>query len=300
MKTKTNLGAKTEVESPQAWIAIKRNRQKIYNTKGKTQVYLKDGQEFQIELFNPTQNKYLVKIKINGNYQSDRGLILNPGQRYFLDRFIDEDRKLEFSTYEVEDSKAAKKAIERNGLVEVEFYQETFLHGSIISYPKTYIQPNWQTNPGYFWSVNSSTGMVEINKGYSNGVLNNSVGSGTITLGGSDLNNITYTSLNNITYTSGTSTIGTNCSLTSNYSSVVGDASIETGRVEKGEKSDQKFEESYGTFSSWASHITTVQIIPVSQKPVETQEIRSYCTECGSRIKKQTWKFCPNCGTETN
>lgn len=281
MKTTTNTyTVKSGTEFPQAWIAIKRNRQKTYNKQGKTQVYLKDGQEFQIELFNPTQIKYLVKFKINGNYQSDRGLILNPGQRYFLDRFIDEDRKLEFSTYEVEDSKEAKKAIERNGLIEVEFYQETYLHGSIISYPKSYTQPVWTINPNNFWYGSPNTFGI-----------NSTVGSGTITLGGSTVNNISFTS--------GTTAIGTAYSSTSNYSSVVNDASIETGRVEKGEKSNQKFEDGYGTFSSWASHTTTVQIIPVSQKPAETQEIRSYCTGCGSRIKKQTWKFCPNCGTET-
>jgi hypothetical protein len=284
MKTTTNTYVVNPgTESPQAWVAIKRNRQKIYNRQGKTQVYLKDGQEFQIELFNPTQTRYLVKFKINGNYQADRGLILNPGQRYFLDRFIDEDRKLAFSTYEIEDSKAAKKAIEKNGLLEVEFYSETFLHGNIISYPKIYNTPNWSqpiwtTNPSTFWY------------GTSNGISNNAGGSSTLTLAGSTINNVSYTS--------GTVNCGTTYTSTSNYSSVVNDASIETGRVEKGEKSDQKFEQGYGTFGSWASYTTTVQIIPLSQKPAEAQEIRSYCTGCGSRIKKQTWKFCPNCGTE--
>ena len=286
MKTTTNtFVVKSETESPQAWIAIKRNRQKIYNRQGKTQVYLKDGQEFQIELFNPTQTRYLVKFKINGNYQADRGLILNPGQRYFLDRFIDDDKKLEFSTYEIEDSKAAKKAIEKNGLLEVEFYAETFLHGNIISYPRIYTTPNWSqpiwtTNPHQFWG------------GTSAGIFNNAGGSSTLTLAGSTVNNITYTS--------GTVACGTTYTSSANFSSVVNDASIETGRVEKGEKSDQKFEEGYGTFGSWASYTTTVQIIPLSQKPAEAQEIRSYCTGCGSRVKKQTWKFCPNCGTETN
>jgi len=285
MKTSTNTYVvNSGTESPQAWVAIKRNRQKIYNGQGKSQVYLKDGQEFQIELFNPTQTRYLVKFKINGNYSSDRGLILNPGQRYFLDRFIDEDRKLAFSTYEIEDSKAAKKAIEKNGLLEVEFYSETFLHGNIISYPKIYNTPNWSqpiwtTNPSTFWY------------GTSNGISNNAGGSSTLTLAGSTINNVSYTS--------GTVNCGTTYTSTSNYSSVVNDASIETGRVEKGEKSDQLFEQGYGTFGSWASYVTTVQIIPLSQKPVEAQEIRSYCTGCGSRIKKQTWKFCPNCGTET-
>ena len=286
MKTTTNtFVVKSETEFPQAWVAIKRNRQKIYNRQGKTQVYLKDGQEFQIELFNPTQTRYLVKFKINGNYQADRGLILNPGQRYFLDRFIDDDKKLEFSTYEIEDSKAAKKAIEKNGLLEVEFYAETFLHGNIISYPRIYTTPNWSqpiwtTNPHQFWG------------GTSAGIFNNAGGSSTLTLAGSTVNNITYTS--------GTVACGTTYTSSANYSSVVNDASIETGRVEKGEKSDQKFEEGYGTFGSWASYTTTVQIIPLSQKPAEAQEIRSYCTGCGSRVKKQTWKFCPNCGTETN
>ena len=286
MKTTTNTYVvKSETEFPQAWVAIKRNRQKIYNRQGKTQVYLKDGQEFQIELFNPTQTRYLVKFKINGNYQADRGLILNPGQRYFLDRFIDDDKKLEFSTYEIEDSKAAKKAIEKNGLLEVEFYAETFLHGNIISYPRIYTTPNWSqpiwtTNPHQFWG------------GTSAGIFNNAGGSSTLTLAGSTVNNITYTS--------GTVACGTTYTSSANYSSVVNDASIETGRVEKGEKSDQKFEEGYGTFGSWASYTTTVQIIPLSQKPAEAQEIRSYCTGCGSRVKKQTWKFCPNCGTETN
>ena len=284
MKTTTNTHVvKSETESPQAWVAIKRNRQKIYNRQGKTQVYLKDGQEFQIELFNPTQTRYLVKFKINGNYQADRGLILNPGQRYFLDRFIDDDKKLAFSTYEVEDTKAAKKAIEKNGLLEVEFYAETFLHGNIISYPRIYTTPNWSqpiwtTNPSTFWY------------GTSNGISNNAGGSSTLTLAGSTINNVSYTS--------GTVNCGTTYTSTSNYSSVVNDASIETGRVEKGEKSDQLFEQGYGTFGSWASYTTTVQIIPLSQKPAEAQEIRSYCTGCGSRIKKQTWKFCPNCGTE--
>ena len=286
MKTTTNTYVvNSGTESPQAWVAIKRNRQKIYNGQGKSQVYLKDGQEFQIELFNPTQTRYLVKFKINGNYSSDRGLILNPGQRYFLDRFIDEDRKLAFSTYEIEDSKAAKKAIEKNGLLEVEFYSETFLHGNVISYPKIYNTPNWSqpiwtTNPSTFWY------------GTSNGISNNAGGSSTLTLAGSTINNVSYTS--------GTVNCGTTYTSTSNYSSVVNDASIETGRVEKGEKSDQLFEQGYGTFGSWASYVTTVQIIPLSQKPAEAQEIRSYCTGCGSRIKKQTWKFCPNCGTENN
>jgi hypothetical protein len=277
MKTTTNTYVvNSGTESPQAWVAIKRNRQKIYSGRGKTQVYLKDGQEFQVELFNPTQTRYLAKIKINGSYQSDRGLILNPGQRYFLDRFIDEDRKLAFSTYEIEDSKAAKKAIEKNGLLEVEFYAETtfFSTSGTTQWRNPYLYGGTLTVPGTINTFNTTT----------TGITN------PFTYGGSNL------SLTSSSTGSMKTPYPTN---SSNYSSIVNDASIETGRVEKGEKSDQSFEDGHGTFNSWASYTTTVQVIPLSQKPVETQEIRSYCTGCGSRIKKQTWKFCPNCGTES-
>ena len=264
MKTTLNVSAGSS--NPQAWIAIQKNRQKIYGNEGKSQVYLKDGQEFQIELFNPTQTRYLVKFKINGNYSSDRGLILNPGQRYFLDRFIDEDRKLSFSTYEVEDSKEVKKAIEKNGLLEVEFYSELIpLNGNGLILSGNYY---YNTNPCFTFT------------GTSNFTTTNTYLGGT--LRGTTLNS---GALTNTIYCSD-----------SNISSSVNDASIETGRVERGEKSNQSFENGYGTFNSWASHSTVIQIIPKSQKPVETNEIRNYCSGCGNRLKKQTWKFCPNCG----
>ena len=263
---KTSLHVSAGSSNPQAWIAIQKNRQKVYGNEGKSQVYLKDGQEFQIELFNPTQTKYLVKFKINGNYSSDRGLILNPGQRYFLDRFIDEDRKLSFSTYEVEDSKEVKKAIEKNGLLEVEFYSE-------------FVPPNGNR---LLWTDNYYSGTIPFFTGTSN--------SGTTNF---NLSN-TVTSLNLVSGTL-TNTTAAYCS-SSNISSQVNDISIETGRVERGEKSNQNFENGFGSFNSWASHSTIIQIIPKSQKPAETHEIRNYCSGCGNRLKKQNWKFCPNCG----
>ena len=266
MKTSQNLSV--DSGNPQAWIAIQKNRQKVYGSNGNSQVYLKDGQEFQIELFNPTQTKYLVKFKINGNYQSQRGLVLNPGQRYFLDRFIDEDRKLGFSTYEVENSKQAKQAIEKNGLLEVEFYSEV-------------VYKNPFTLQG-----NTSTWTYYGNQGSGGNYWLNGFG-GTITNCVSGSNTTTISNGNGISFT--------NCSSTSTLTS---DVSIETGRVEKGEKSNQSFSESFDSFNSWISFSTKVQILPRSQKPAETSEIRSYCTGCGSRNKKQNWKFCPNCGTK--
>jgi hypothetical protein len=269
-------------DTPQAWVAIKRNRQKIYDGKGSTpsQIFLKDGQEFEIELYNPTPSRYLVKFKINGKYQSDRGLILNPGQRYFLDRFIDEDRKLAFQTYEVENTETNQKATEKNGLLEVEFFSEVEV--------KFNTSGKWTTWPNYIWYQNSGT-----NPNYTlfNGVLNT---------GSSNLSGTLTTTGGTTTTTNSASNFYCSTGLESNVKTLSMDNSFETGRVEKGGKSEQEFSSAYGDFNSWAAYTSEVQIIPLSQKPVETQEIRSYCTGCGSRMKKTTWKFCPNCGTENN
>ena len=281
-------------DTPQAWVAIKRNRQKIYDGKGSTpsKIYLKDGQEFEIELYNPTSNRYLVKFKINGKYQSDRGLILNPGQRYFLDRFIDEDRKLAFQTYEVENTKTNQKATEKNGLLEVEFFAEVEV--KLNQWNGTYTPPNYWYNSGTpNWNLYNGT----TSKGSSNlvGTLttSNSGSATTVTFDTANLSNSTFTSNTANTFYCSTG-------MESNVKTLSLDSSFETGRVEKGGKSDQEFKNGYGDFYSWAAYTSEVQIIPLSQKPVETQEIRSYCTGCGSRMKKTTWKFCPNCGTENN
>lgn len=273
MKTSQNLSV--DSRNPQAWIAIQKNRQKVYGSNGNSQIYLKDGAEFQIELFNPTQTKYLVKFKINGNYQSQRGLVLNPGQRYFLDRFVDEDRKLAFSTYEVENSKQVKQAIEKNGLLEVEFYAES-------SFQNSFSLRGTSTTTTYWGGTNYLVG---------NYLVGNYCTDGNISISNSNFTSgISFGTTNSINGTS-----FTNCTSTPTLTS---DVLTETGRVERGEKSDQSFNDSYDRFNTWVSFSTKVQILPRSQKPAETSEIRSYCIECGSRNKKQNWKFCPNCGTK--
>ena len=75
---------------------------------------------------------------------------------------------------------------------------------------------------------------------------------------------------------------------------------FETGKVEKGLKSNQTLKSGYGTFNAWPCSVYHYKILPESQKAVKYGEIRSYCTDCSTRIKKSTWKFCPNCGTSTN
>ena len=254
------------------WIAVSNSRQKIYGNK---HVLLDDNQEFQIELYNPTSIKYLAKIYVNGKIISYSGLVLKPGQRYFLDRFIDEDRKLLFSIYEVEgDNEEVQKAIAENGFIKVEFYAEDTTPNNCWS------GISWVTTstPIYYYSGNPFT---------------------TTTASFSTLSgNITNTS----TFSSSTTANVANAFVAGSLSdaqATIGSESKkmkETGRVEKGSRSDQSFGNDYSKYSWAVNYISEYQILPRSAKPVEISEIRSYCPGCRTRIKKKTWKFCPSCG----
>lgn len=264
-------------QNPEAWVAISNNRQKIYGSDDDL-VYLEDGQEFQIELFNPTQISYLAKIYLNGNLISKSGLVIKPGQRYFLDRHIDENKKLLFSTYDVDSSEEVKKAIENNGNIRVEFYPEVFMNHFSLPFP-TYVPYN-------SWNGTYIGNLVNL-------VTSDSSGS---VIGKTNLGDSTKTT--NISYYSSTNSISSNLSdfTYSTTNNLVNPDLIETGRIEKGEKSEQSFGRDHGTYSTIWAYSSEYKILPKSAKPMEVSEIRSYCTKCGTRMKKKSWKFCPNCG----
>jgi hypothetical protein len=83
-----------------------RGRLKIYST---NTVYLEKGEEFEIEIFNPTTDSILAKIEINGQLIANTGLVLKPAQRVFLERYFDVDRRFKFDVYEVENWEKLKK-----------------------------------------------------------------------------------------------------------------------------------------------------------------------------------------------
>lgn len=250
-------------------------------------VYLKNGDEFEIELFNPTQNKVLAKIEVNGN-SIGNGIILRPGERIYLERYLSEAKKFLFETYNVEaTTNDVEAAIAINGNVNVKFYKETF-NGVLTLNPS--ITSNWVSN----WGGNATYTTLS------------SPSTGTYV-------NYPMTTLNgtsNISYTSGVS-LDFNSSQTSNTISGVNtfagpnkrslkkEKSIETGRVEKGSSSKQTFD--YDNSSSWESFPSTTnwwKIKPVSEKLFVKSDLVTYCTECGSKRKKDTHKFCPHCGTK--
>jgi len=104
--------------NPTAFITVKKQRQK---QNGKN-IYLHDKTEFEIELYNPTNDSVKATIELNGKSISTSGIALKPGQRVFLERFLDIDRKFLFETYDVDSNEINSKAIEDNGLVVVRFF----------------------------------------------------------------------------------------------------------------------------------------------------------------------------------
>ena len=255
----------TQVGNPTAHITKKKSRLKVYN--GKI-VFLNDKDNFEFEIHNPKQRSVLCKIKLNGEYISNNGVIIKPGQRVFLERFLDSNNKCEVSPYMIDPTTPNWSAIELNGDVLIEFYDEhqisnhiTFVGGSV------------------------STGFTTINTGspYWGGISNTS-----------NYNSMYYnttltsTSSNNFNFNSTPFNERTDLNLNN---------SVETGRVEKGEKSNQSFVNSYETFAPYTSHTVEFKIIPLGNKNKNVEEIRQYCTECGTKVKKN-YKFCPSCGNK--
>ena len=291
-----------------ATITRKKNRVKSYGSSASVQplqYFLKDGEEFEVELFNPHTIQVLARIKINGTPISSSGVVLMPGQRVFLERFIDTNEKFIFKTYEVEDSKEAKAAVAKNGDILVEFFHERiktpYVPLNIVTYP-TITWPSVYPYGGPYWYYGGSGSTL--NSPYNmpfGSTLTNTVSNCNIN---TDLNNISFTtsSLGGGTTTSNcfysSSDLGSNITMDSLSLNEELTKSVETGRIAGGTASNQTFETVYGDFNTYSTNTISMKLLPDSQKPVEVSEIRSYCPGCRSRIKKTSWKFCPSCGED--
>jgi hypothetical protein len=256
-------------------ITRNRNRAKIYGDS----IYLKDGENFEIELFNQSTVRVLAKITINGKQISTSGIVLKPGERVYLERFIDSNNKFVFETYEIEKSNEALNAIVDNGLIKVEFFNEILGGSTLTLQGSTGFGTTISTLRNNYQYI-TTQGTVGIGGVTHDTYFNNS--NFTSSFGGTTSNNIFVT-----TSMVNESVKGSNAS---------NDKSIETGRIEKGESSTQSFSTTNGSFGYFPTTTISYRLLPTSLKPVETSEIRNYCTGCGSRIKKSGWKFCPSCG----
>ena len=241
----TNLTTTIGYSYPDAFITKAKQRLKQFNN----QVYLDDGDEYEIELFNPTSEHILAEISLDGKWISNSGIVIRPGERMFLERHIDSNNRFQFRTYHIDrNDKRALKAIQSNGNVEINFYKE-------------------QT--GY--TIGRTTDWIP---NYPNTVYPNPI-------------DIWYTSDNaNINYAADNPPLS--------YS-----ANVETGTTERGSKSNQQFIETERSFKSIPFHTINWKILPISEKRVYADDInRVYCTECGARRRRTSFKYCPHCGNQ--
>jgi hypothetical protein len=273
----------TQVGKPTAHITKKKSRLKVYN--GHI-VFLNDKDNFEFEIHNPKQKSVLCKIKLNGEYISTSGVVLRPGQRVFLERFLDSNNKFEFSTYKVKDTSENRSAIYLNGDILIEFYDEQEISNNFLISNRT----NYGSGIVYGSRTNDYIPKFGTTISNTGGVYNTT----TTTY---NTSNATFTSsvssdiLRNKFDTSKTLLSGKPNSLKKKSKS------IETGRVEKGEQSNQNFTNSYEQFNYHTSHTIKLKIQPTSTKNINVEEIRQYCTECGTKMKSN-YKFCPSCGNK--
>ncbi len=291
-------------------IAVNKSICKEYSTSSNPRtVYLESGQEFQIQLFNP--HKYVIgaKIYINGE-RIPNTLVLNPGERIWLERFLDTAKKFKFSTYEVDGNDSdVKEAIKDNGLIKVEFYKEVR--------KKSYLDNK------ITWQTYDNTNKIDYNKYKNNYKWDN----GTIT---ATLNDYTYdTKTNGLTselrinddlctthayyskaFAEPIATASVGSITTANYSCdctgisssattiTIEPSSIETGRIDEGSHSNQEFQDVYKDFEYFAFVTEKVKLLPISRKPFTSNDLQKiYCSECGRKLKTQ-YKFCPYCGNK--
>lgn len=253
---KTNYVMTGEKE-PEMFVTKNKQRLKQY---GNT-VYLKNGDEFEIELFNPTTTKILAKIKLNG-ISIGSGLIIRPGERVFLERYLETAKKFLFETYQINgNNHEALKAIEKNGTVDVEFYKQ--------------YQPQINNNTYIYYYNNYTSSPITWDNTITCSTINSNIN-----------NDITYTS---------NSTLSTNTFTTTSLNS--SPRKLETGRIEEGSNSNQSFDFDSTTFEFTPFHKINWVILPNSRKEITKDDLVVYCVKCGRR-KRDNENYCPKDGNK--
>ena len=260
---------------PGAWIVSPKDKGRKQIKSGK--VFLNDEDEFEIELFNPLTVSVLADIKLNGQSISKTGLVVKPGQRVYLDCFIDDKKKFKFSTYEIDGGLESLDATQNNGLLQVFFYKEDVitLDNWQTKFGRIIVEKYYPYNP-YPWHFRTTNNPYTVWYGTNSPTIGGSCVTTNLTnsvIGTTTTSNAYYSSNNAV-----------NCSYTSDVNVPYGGTTVnnlfsvnnvETGRVEKGEKSKQKFTEVDMDFEKHYIASTIIQILPESRKPAEIKQIKT-------------------------
>ena len=279
-------------------LAVGKSLLKEYKTSECTRtVYLNDGDEFQIQLFNPETTEIGAEIFIDNEPLSNI-IILNPGERMWLERYTDKAKKFKFKVYTVDgDSKAVEKAIAHNGEIKIKFYRK---QQPIVVH--TYHSPTYiykEVNP-YPW-----TPQIYYCNSISTCDASNSVNNASdITSAKCDYSTLTAScdlGVSSVNYCS--AEIGSSVDAASSARTLSFDETydadpnlIETGRVGEGSYSDQKFQNVDIDLEYSPFRTEEFKILPFSRKPFTANDARKlYCLHCGRKLNTK-FKFCPYCG----
>ena len=281
-----------------AKIAVNKSLLKEYsNSSNERIVYMHDGTEFQIQIFNLYSYTIGVSFKFNSNSESSQLLVLRPGERVWLDRYLNNESRLLFSTYKVGNSEEVKNAIKDNGNLQIKFYKEKennywnnriYTNQSIIDTTEPYRHINaWYSNNANCFNNELNTLRASSSINFYNNT-NAALNVGGNTTGATSTANCVATSAITDTYVKSMPTSAT----------VRSNKSIETGRIEEGSHSNQRFDNVYKDFEIWPFKIEYIKILPFSKKQVNINDIsKRYCHNCGRKLN-QKYKFCPFCGTK--
>ena len=165
------------VQKCTAEITVKKNSIKKYQDN----VYLKNKQEFEILLRNNTSDVVMATIKINGKEVSNTGLVLKPGQKVYLERFLDLNKKFLYEIYTVDNTSMAKEAIKQNGNIEISFFKERIIKPIVTYRHPQFNNYNSQTATGYNAFVFGTN--APINNSYTYNTSGKSLDTGRVEMG---------------------------------------------------------------------------------------------------------------------
>ena len=262
-------------------IAVNKSLLKEFLVNSQRTVYMNNGSEFQIQIFNPYTYSIGASISING-VEMPNQLVIKPGQRIWLERYLNEARKFLFETYEVNgESKQVENAIKHNGVIEIKFYKEknqNNIYISSASIPST----TWT----YFNDCLNVPTDISSNT-YSSNALTTTLAADNLSMASDKL----YSSFT-------TNDVFDSINKSVSTKSIAKSKSIETGRIEKGNYSNQKFQTVYNDFEYFPFSTESIHILQQSAKPVYAHDLKKiYCTNCGRKLNYK-FKFCPYCGTK--
>lgn len=276
-------------------LAVNKSILKEYQTaKSDRTVYLKNGTEFQLQIFNPMPFNICADIYINDE-KIPNSLVIKPGQRVWLERYLDRAKKFLYETYEVENGNATvEAAIKNNGLIQVKFYKEDINKNTYKDTLTTTVSSNldfsWTNfnDCQVYSSARVSSGNVnDYNATYTNDITAKAFSQPTVST-------VLYSSCDMLTEP----LLSASCDCAATAISYDVRDTKETGRVQEGSKSNQLLHTCDMEFLSWSFRTETIQILPESEKPYTTSDLQKiYCPECGRKLNPKH-KFCPYCGTK--